>query len=97
VHGLRVLSKTHWRRLRNKYLNDQRKNMSAAKALLHKRKLLATEISLTVKPSRKPLETAVDKSSTTDCSHQSAESNAEESLTFTPGLIVQFTIEAGKV
>lgn len=37
VHGLRVLTKTQWRRLRNRYLNEQRKNMAAAKALLRKR------------------------------------------------------------
>jgi hypothetical protein len=38
VHGMRVLTKTQWRRLRNRYLNEQRKNMSAAKAFLRKRK-----------------------------------------------------------
>ena len=36
VHGLRVLTKTQWRRLRNRYLNEQRQNMAAAKALLRK-------------------------------------------------------------
>ena len=33
---LRVLSKEQWRRLRNKYLNDQRKNFSTAKQSMKK-------------------------------------------------------------
>ena len=33
---LRVLSKEQWRRLRNKYLNDQRKNFSSAKQSMKK-------------------------------------------------------------
>lgn len=34
LHGFRILTKTQWRKLRNQYLNQQRKNVSAAKALL---------------------------------------------------------------
>ena len=36
VGDLRVLSKEQWRKLRNKYLNDQRKNFSAAKQSMKK-------------------------------------------------------------
>ena len=34
LHGLRILTKQQWRRLRNQYLNSQRKNISMAKRQL---------------------------------------------------------------
>lgn len=58
VDGLRVLTKTQWRRLRNRYLNEQRKNMSAAKAMLRMRKSVTDSSTAAVKPVRKPLDTA---------------------------------------
>ena len=110
MNGLRVLTKTQWRRLRNRYLNEQRKNMSAAKALLRKRKP-ATDIK---SEGRKPLDTnmavaaaAVDSSSSSTATAQPAapdsfsisqdSSGGEKEPLFTPGLIVKISVEAGRI
>jgi hypothetical protein len=107
VHGLRVLTKTQWRRLRNRYLNEQRKNMAAAKALLRKSRPHQ------VKPQHygKMEETGGGESSSTVAADSLGDSKggvvttavesktkcSEKSQSYTPGVIVKVIVEAGKL
>lgn len=91
---LRVLSKEQWRRLRNKYLNEQRKNFSTAKQSMKKQwapyresseaneKLKALPLKRTEKPDVKG---KADKK----------EIKGEEELDLAKGLIVKVTVEGG--
>ncbi len=107
MHGLRVLTKTQWRRLRNKYLNEQRKNMAAAKALLRKSRPHQ------VKPQHyaKMEETGGGDSSGSVTADSVGDSkggvattavdpktkNSEKSQSYTSGVIVKVIVEAGKL
>jgi len=108
VHGLRVLTKTQWRRLRNRYLNEQRKNMAAAKALLRKSRPHQ------VRPQHygKMEETGGGDSSSFVAADRVGDSkggvltttavdpktkSSEKSQSYTPGVIVKVIVEAGKL
>ena len=107
MHGLRVLTKTQWRRLRNRYLNEQRKNMAAAKALLRKSRPQQ------VRPQHyaKMEENGGGESSSSVAADSVGDSkggavttavdskikSSEKSQSHTPGVIVKVIVEAGKL
>lgn len=92
---LRVLSKEQWRRLRNKYLNDQRKNFSSAKQNMKKqwapyRESAEANEKLKVLPLKK-----TEKSEDKGKPEKKEIKKEEEELDLARGLIVKVTVEGG--
>ena len=89
---LRVLSKEQWRKLRNKYLNEQRKNFSAAKLALRKQwtpHREGQEARQGALPLRKDKEVKeVDKEAT-------PVESKEAGVEMVPGLIVRIDVSEG--
>jgi len=92
---LRVLSKEQWRKLRNKYLNDQRKNFSSAKQSMKKqwapyRESAEANEKLKVLPLKK-----TEKSESKLKPEKKEVKKEEEELDLARGLIVKVTVEGG--
>jgi len=92
---LRVLSKEQWRRLRNKYLNDQRKNFSSAKQSMKKqwapyRESAEANEKLKVLPLKK-----TEKSEGKVKPDKKEIKKEEGELDLARGLIVKVTVEGG--
>jgi len=92
---LRVLSKEQWRRLRNKYLNDQRKNFSSAKQSMKKqwapyRESAEANEKLKVLPLKK-----TEKSEGKGKTEKKEIKKEEGELDLARGLIVKVTVEGG--
>jgi len=97
LHGFRILTKTQWRRLRNKYLNQQRINVSAAKALI---KIERRE----TRPAGKKTEAIKNESSlklkveAPEALAKGIRTEAPEThkpLEFTKGIILRITVPGG--
>ncbi len=108
MHGLRVLTKTQWRRLRNRYLNEQRKNMAAAKALLRKSRPHQVKPQHYGKMEENGGGDSGSSSVTADsvCDSKGGAvttavdpktKSSEKSQSYTPGVIVKVIVEAGKL
>ena len=86
LHGLRILTKTQWRRLRNQYLNQQRKYVSRAKALLRKETKENRPVDSQAEPA---------KEATTKSKAEASGQVSKHPLEFTKGLILKFTVPGG--
>jgi len=92
--GIRILSKIEWKRLRNQYLNLQRKNMKLAKTKYrkqafqtsHKQKETEVKEIEPVKPKVKEIESVKPKETG---------GQPSDALAMTPNIIVKVTVEDG--
>jgi len=94
LQGYRILTKTQWRRLRNQYLNQQRKNVSAAKALMRKAEFKGNKSDtrqIEGKPETKKLEEISEKTEV----NKPEEENTKPKTEFVPGLILRIEVDGG--
>ena len=98
---LRVLSKEQWRKLRNKYLNEQRKNFSAAKVALrkqwtpHREGQEARQGALPLRKDKEVKEVDKEAKETTVESKEAVKEVKEAGVEMVPGLIVRIDVTEG--
>ena len=91
IQSLRIMSKADWRKLRNKYLNLQKKNMSAAKGKIKQMEAMHERRKASPEPAAPAQPTA-----------PAAGNKEAAAVEFVPGVIVKFAlsepvIENGKM
>ena len=89
---LRVMTKEEWRKMRNKYLNLQKQNMSVAKGRIRQMRTMQKEKHKEVQQTSVHVSYPSQTSSSFDTPFNTSNGNKNK-LEYTPGIIVRFKLE----